>query len=65
VEVNGQPAFRYMQAIETKKICLVCHGENITAPIAEKLAEFYPDDTAIGFKLGDIRGAFRIVQPLD
>lgn len=65
VEVNGKPAFRYMQAIETQKVCLVCHGENIAAPIAKKLAELYPDDTATGFKLGDIRGAFSIVQPLD
>ena len=65
VEVNGKPAFRYMQAIETKKVCLVCHGDNVAAPIAEKIAQLYPDDTATGFKLGDIRGAFSIVQPLD
>ncbi|MBL4773795.1 MAG: DUF3365 domain-containing protein [Alcanivoracaceae bacterium] len=64
VEKNGKPVFRYMQAIETKKICLVCHGENIAPQIAEKIASLYPEDSAKGFKEGDIRGAFSIVQPL-
>jgi hypothetical protein len=64
-EANGKPAFRYMQAIETKKVCLVCHGENIAPAIATKIQELYPQDTATGFKLGDIRGAFSIIQPLN
>ena len=64
VEVNGKPAFRYMQAIETKKVCLVCHGENIAPAIVNKIKQSYPQDTATGFKLGDIRGAFSIIQPL-
>jgi len=65
VEVNGKPTFRYMQAIETKELCLTCHGENIATNIAEKIAQLYPDDIATGFKAGDIRGAFSIIQPLD
>ncbi len=65
VEVDGKASFRFMQAIETKPVCLICHGDNVAAPISEKIAELYPDDKAIGFKLGDIRGAFSIVQPLD
>ena len=65
VEVDGKPTFRYMQAIETKKVCLVCHGANIAPAIATKIQELYPQDTATGFKPGDIRGAFSIIQPLD
>ena len=64
-EANGKPAFRFMQAIETKQVCLVCHGKNIAPAIAAKIQELYPQDTATGFKLGDIRGAFSITQPLD
>lgn len=64
-EVNDKASFRYMQAIETQQMCLVCHGENVAPEIAEKIKALYPEDTAIGFKLGDIRGAFSIVQPLD
>jgi len=65
VKVNGKASFRYMQAIETKPICLVCHGETIAPMLTNKIKELYPQDTATGFKLGDIRGAFSIVQPLD
>ncbi len=65
VKYNNKPAFRYMQAIETKPICLLCHGENIAPTIAAKIKSLYPNDQATGFKLGDIRGAFSIVQPLD
>ena len=65
VEVNGKAAFRFIQAIETKGMCLTCHGENIAPVVAKKIAQLYPDDKAIGFKEGDIRGAFSIIQPLD
>jgi len=62
---NGKPSFRFMQAIETQKVCLVCHGENIAEPIKTKIAELYPNDVATRFKEGDIRGAFSIIQPLE
>ena len=65
VKVNGKASFRYMQAIETKGVCLVCHGETIAPMLANKIKELYPQDTATAFKLGDIRGAFSIIQPLD
>jgi len=65
VEVNGKASFRYIQAIETKEMCLACHGENIAPEMTEKIAQLYPDDRAVGFKAGDIRGAFSIIQPLD
>lgn len=64
-EVHGQASFRYIQAIETKGMCLACHGENIAPEIADKIAKLYPEDNAVGFKTGDIRGAFSIIQPLD
>lgn len=65
VAVNGKAAFRFMQAIETKGVCLLCHGENIAPEVANKITELYPNDKATGFKLGDIRGAFSIIQPLN
>ncbi len=63
-EVDGIASFRFIQAIETQKICLVCHGDNIAPAIADKITELYPNDKAIGFKEGDIRGAFSIIQPI-
>ena len=54
--------FRYMKAIPTKGLCLTCHGENIQEPLKETLSELYPQDNATGFKEGDLRGAFTILQ---
>lgn len=58
---SGQ-TFRYMKAIPTKGLCLACHGEKIQEPLKATLTELYPQDRATGFKTGDIRGAFTIIQ---
>jgi Protein of unknown function (DUF3365) len=54
--------FRYMKAIPTKGLCLTCHGETLSESVKATLAKRYPDDTATGFNVGDIRGAFTIIQ---
>lgn len=48
----------YMKAITTGGLCLTCHGENVDPELKEVILNNYPRDTATGFKLGDIRGAF-------
>ena len=65
VEVNGKAAFRFMQAIETQDMCLKCHGTKISKKVAQKISELYPKDKAVDFNVGDIRGAFSIIQYLD
>jgi len=63
---DGKRVIQYMKAIPTRELCLNCHGGAEVKPeVAAKLAEFYPDDRARGFKVGDIRGAFTIVQPAE
>jgi len=57
--------FRFMKAIPTGAICLQCHGATLAPPVAEKLAELYPEDKATGYSEGDIRGAFVVTQQLD
>lgn len=52
--------FRYMQAIEIKQPCLACHGQQISPQIQEKLTQLYPNDQAIGYQLGELRGAFSL-----
>lgn len=54
---------RYMKAIGTQPLCLNCHGKSITPEVRQILLEEYPNDQAIGFATGDIRGAFRIDWP--
>lgn len=62
---EGKPAFRFMKAIPTGDMCLLCHGANVAPEIKDALNEHYPDDQAIGFESGDIRGAFTLVKPLE
>ena len=61
---DGKPVFRYMKAIPTQGPCLTCHGSNVSPSVKAKIAEFYPDDQATGFELGELRGAFTITQPI-
>lgn len=56
--------FRYMKVIPTTEVCLICHGETIVPPVQQKLTSLYPNDRATGYKVGEIRGAFTIKQPL-
>ncbi len=65
VTMNGNQVFRYMKAIPTaKKPCLVCHGSNLKPKVAAIIDKYYPNDQARGYKAGDIRGAFSIIQPM-
>ena len=56
--------FRYMQVIPTGDVCLKCHGSELSAEVTEKLQALYPEDQAVGYSLGDIRGAFTLQKPL-
>ena len=51
--------------IHLKTQCLTCHGEQnqIADDVKEELAKRYPDDTATGFKDGDLRGWFWVEVP--
>ena len=65
VRQDGERKLRYMKAIPTKELCLVCHGEYLDLTVKTRIEKLYPQDQATGFKAGDIRGAFTITQPLD
>ena len=56
--------FRFMKAIPTTAVCLVCHGANLNPAVTAKLTELYPQDKATGYKEGDVRGAFVVVKNL-
>lgn len=62
---DGQKIFRYMKAIPMQAPCLACHGSTVSAAVSSKIAELYPDDQATGFSVGELRGAFTVVQPLE
>ncbi|HVI03008.1 MAG TPA: DUF3365 domain-containing protein [Enhygromyxa sp.] len=58
---------RYMRAIPLGGVCVGCHGpvEQISAEVKAALAERYPDDQATGFEVGQLRGAFVVMGPVD
>ncbi len=64
--VNGKPMLRYAKAISMQPMCLVCHGkpEEIPADVKARLQEKYPDDRAVGYSVGELRGAVVIFRPL-
>ena len=47
------------------EVCTTCHGASVAPDIAAQLDALYPEDRARGYAVGDIRGAFTVVQPLD
>ena len=59
--------FRYMKAIPVQPLCLSCHGttDSIPDPVKARLAADYPHDRAIGYGLGQIRGAVTIKQSVE
>ena len=64
VRVDGDKQLRYMKAIPTSRPCLACHGEALDSIVKARLEKLYPHDQALGYREGDIRGAFTVTQPL-
>jgi len=57
---NDKPVYRYMKAIPTGELCLKCHGSSLDSAVSASLKKHYPNDLAVGFNKGDIRGAFSL-----
>ena len=64
-EPNGK-YFRFMKAIGVQRGCLQCHGgkEEVLPEVEMILEERYPHDRARNYKVGDLRGAISIKQPM-
>ncbi|MBK7051052.1 MAG: DUF3365 domain-containing protein [Rhodoferax sp.] len=58
----GKSEYRYMKALPVQQICLACHGaqETLSPEVSTKLQTLYPHDKAVGYALGQIRGAMTI-----
>jgi hypothetical protein len=59
---NGE--YRYMKAIPTGALCLNCHGSALVEPVKTRLSELYPADQAVGYQVGQLRGAFTLRKTL-
>lgn len=54
----------YAEPIIAQPLCLTCHGEAIPPAVTERIEELYPDDRAVGFKAGELRGVFWLEFPM-
>lgn len=64
VDIEGRREFRYMKAISTAALCLTCHGDPIAVPVRDRIRSQYPHDRAIGYRVGDLRGAVSLRRSL-
>jgi hypothetical protein len=64
---NGKKEFWYIQSIHLQAQCIGCHGneEQIAENVRARLRERYPDDRAVQYAPGDLRGALRISFPVE
>jgi len=53
----------YVEPIRVKPLCLGCHGEQVAAPVQDRLRELYPGDRATGFRENEFRGLFWVKLP--
>ncbi len=62
---EGDKLFRYMRPIMMADMCTTCHGTDLKQDVKAEIARYYPDDKAVGFKLGEMRGAFSLAQLIE
>ena len=53
----------YVEPIFVQALCLTCHGESLSESVSSKISELYPDDRAVGYRVGDFRGVFWVEFP--
>jgi mono/diheme cytochrome c family protein len=59
---EGQSYLRYYQPLTVAARCLACHGDGAAMDegLRSTLARRYPEDRALGYREGDLRGVFRL-----
>lgn len=66
VNEGGTRTLRYLKALPTQSLCLNCHGapETMAPEVKAQIAKIYPNDLAVGYREGQVRGALTIKRPL-
>ena len=67
VEEGEFKYLRYVKPILVQAECLNCHGsENEIMPeVKQLISQAYPDDKAVGYKIGDLRGAVSLKKAIE
>lgn len=58
--------YRYVKALPVQPLCLSCHGpaDQLSPAVKSALDQYYPNDRATGYSVGQIRGAISVRKPL-
>ena len=66
VSENEQEFIRYVKPIIIEAPCLNCHGSDseITPEVKSIIKKNYPNDKAVDYKIGDLRGVISITKTL-
>ena len=64
VELPGD-RWGYVEPITVQPLCLTCHGSMLAPDIAAQISDLYPEDRAVGFEAGDLRGVFWLEFPAE
>lgn len=59
---DGRQVLRWLKPIVLNEMCLQCHGdpEGFQPEVRELLEQRYPEDEAVGYQAGDLRGAISV-----
>ncbi len=62
---GGKKMQRYIRALPTQPLCLQCHGaaSELSPAVTAQLRALYPADQAVGYRVGEIRGAITMRRP--
>lgn len=63
---QGQAVMRYLKPLKIQPLCLQCHGpvQKIAPDVRALLKKKYPQDQAMGYHEGELRGAVTVQIPL-
>lgn len=67
VDREGVPTLRYLRPVVVAGPCLACHGnpEAMAPELLEQIRARYPQDRAVGYAEGDLRGAVSVWIRMD
>ncbi|WP_456342911.1 Tll0287-like domain-containing protein [Thermovibrio sp.] len=65
IKLNGKEYLVYYKPILVAPFCLNCHGEptRMNPEVLRVIKEKYPQDRALGYRAGQLRGVFKVLIP--
>ena len=61
--IEKEETYNYYSPIIVSANCLKCHGDKDKMEVYPEILKLYPDDLAINYKVGDLRGIWSIQIP--